>query len=132
MSEINNSVGSGNKPFHIRFTTDGISYRDGSIGDPVPVGSQLLSAAGVRDVENYSLFAILPNGEFEDIRLDETFDLRAKGVETFAYFESDRSFNFTIESRQMSRGKNLISGKALRTGRCRRSLQHLSRSARRS
>lgn len=114
MSEFNNAAGSANKPFRIRFTTDGIAYRNASIDDPVPVGGQLLVAAGVRDVENYSLFAILPNGEFEDIRLDETFDLRAKGAETFAFFESDRSFNFTIENRQMSWGKNLISGKALR------------------
>lgn len=114
MSDFNNAAGSANKPFHIRFTTDGVAYRDASIDDPIPVGSQLLAVAGVRDVENYSLFAILPNGEFEDIRLDETFDLRAKGAETFAYFESDRSFNFTIENRQMSWGKNLISGKALR------------------
>ncbi|MBD7992166.1 multiubiquitin domain-containing protein [Ochrobactrum sp. Sa2BUA5] len=115
MSDFNNAAGSASKPFRIRFTTDGVAYRDASIDDPVPVGSQLLAAAGVRDVENYSLFAILPNGEFEDIRLGETFDLRAKGAETFAYFESDRSFNFTIENRQMSWGKNLISGKALRT-----------------
>ncbi|OYR18684.1 multiubiquitin domain-containing protein, partial [Brucella grignonensis] len=42
------------------------------------------------------------------------FDLRGKGTELFAYFETDRSFNFTIEQRQMSWGKNLISGKALR------------------
>ncbi|MDB5524718.1 MAG: hypothetical protein JWM58_2481 [Rhizobium sp.] len=46
--------------------------------------------------------------------MDETFDLRTKGVETFAYFETDCSFNFTIENRQMSWGKNLISGKTLR------------------
>ncbi|MBY3027360.1 hypothetical protein HA464_32355 (plasmid) [Rhizobium leguminosarum bv. trifolii] len=114
MSEINRAADAANNTFHIRFTTDGIAFRDASVGDPIPVGSQLLSAAGIRDVENYCLFAILPNGEFEDIRLDETFDLRTKGVETFAYFETDRSFNFTIENRQMSWGKNLISGKTLR------------------
>lgn len=114
MTDFNHAAGSANKPFRIRFTTDGVAYRDASIDDPIPVGSQLLTAAGIRDVENYSLFAILPNGELEDIRLGETFDLRAKGAETFAYFESDRSFNFTIENRQMSWGKNLISGKALR------------------
>ncbi|MER9138467.1 multiubiquitin domain-containing protein [Mesorhizobium sp. M0830] len=100
--------------FRVRLTKDGVNYHDTSVADPIALGRQILAAAGVRDVENYSLFAILPNGEFEDIRLDETFDLRGKGTEVFAYFETDRSFNFTIEERQMSWGRNLISGKALR------------------
>jgi hypothetical protein len=103
-----------NTAYRVRFTNDGVNYRDASVADPIPLGRQILAASGVRDVENHSLFAILPNGEFEDVRLDETFDLRGKGTELFAYFETDRSFNFTIEERQMSWGKNLISGKALR------------------
>lgn len=103
-----------NTAFRVRFTNDGLTFKDASVADPIPVGGQILNAAGIRDIENYTLFAILPNGEFEDVRLDETFDLRGKGAELFAYFETDRSFNFTIEQRQMSWGKNLISGKALR------------------
>lgn len=103
-----------NTAYRVRFTNDGVTFKDASVADPIPVGRQILNAAGVRDIENYTLFAILPNGEFEDVRLDETFDLRGKGTELFAYFESDRSFHFTIEQRQMSWGKNLISGKALR------------------
>lgn len=103
-----------NTAYRVRFTNDGVTFKDASVADPNPVGGQILNAAGIRDIENYTLFAILPNGEFEDVRLDETFDLRGKGTELFAYFETDRSFNFTIEQRQMSWGKSLISGKALR------------------
>ena len=114
MSTENRAADAVNTAYRVRFTTDGVNFHNASVADPIPVGRQILAAAGVRDVENYSLFAILPNGEFEDVRLDETFDLRAKGTEVFAYFETDRSFNFTIEQRQMSWGKNLISGKALR------------------
>lgn len=103
-----------NTAYRVRLTNDGVVFKDASVADPLPIGRQILNAAGIRNIENYTLFAILANGEFEDIRLDETFDLRGKGAELFAYFESDRSFNFTIENRQMSWGKSLISGKALR------------------
>lgn len=114
MTSIDHAAHAAHTPYPVRLTTDGITFRTASVADPVPDGAQLLTAAGIRDVENYTLFAILPNGEFEDIRLGETFDLRAKGIEAFAYFQADRSFNFTIENRQMSWGKNLISGKTLR------------------
>lgn len=114
MSTENRAAEAANNAYRVRVTKDGVNYADASVADPIPMGRQILAAAGIRDVENYSLFAILPNGEFEDVRLDETFDLRAKGTEVFAYFETDRSFNFTIEERQMSWGKSLISGKALR------------------
>ncbi len=114
MTAENRAAGASGSIYRIRLTKDGVNYRDASVADPIPVGRQILTVAGVRDVENYALFAILPNGEFEDIRLDETFDLRGKGTEVFAYFETDRSYNFTIEERQMSWGKSLISGKALR------------------
>lgn len=114
MTTENRAAEAANTAYRIRLTKDGVTFTDASVADPIPVGRQILAAAGIRDVENYSLFAILPNGEFEDVRLDETFDLRGKGTEVFAYFETDRSFNFTVEERQMSWGKNLISGKALR------------------
>lgn len=112
-SELN-AAEAANTAYRIRTTTDGVTFRDASVPDPIPLGRQILMAAGVRDIENNILYAILPNGEFEDVRLDETYDLRAKGTEVFAYFESDRAFNFTIEQRQMSWGRNLISGKAVR------------------
>ncbi|QQR39013.1 multiubiquitin domain-containing protein [Devosia rhizoryzae] len=112
-SELN-AAEAANTAYRIRTTTDGVTFKDASVPDPIPLGRQILMAAGVRDIENNILYAILPNGEFEDVRLDETYDLRAKGTEVFAYFESDRAFNFTIEQRQMSWGRNLISGKAVR------------------
>jgi len=114
MTTENHAADAAHTTQRVRFTKDGVNYHDGSVADPIPVGRQILAAAGIRDVENYSLFAILPNGEFEDVRLDETFDLRGKCADVFAYFETDRSFNFTIEERQMSWGKSLISGKAVR------------------
>jgi len=88
MTTENRAAEAANTAYRIRLTKDGVTFTDASVADPIPVGRQILAAAGIRDVENYSLFAILPNGEFEDVRLDETFDLRGKGTEVFAYFEN--------------------------------------------
>lgn len=40
------------------------------------------------------LFAPLDSGDFEDIRLDETMDLRGESAERFVAFKSDRAFKF--------------------------------------
>jgi hypothetical protein len=54
----------------------------------MPLGRQILAAAGVDVRCEHSLFAILPSGDFEDIRLDEPFDLRGRGVEQFVAFRT--------------------------------------------
>ena len=62
-----------------------LTFRPATLADPMPLGRQILQAAGHRDVDEFSLYAILPGGDFEDVRLDEPFDLRGKGVERFLY-----------------------------------------------
>ncbi|WP_244646454.1 multiubiquitin domain-containing protein, partial [Bradyrhizobium campsiandrae] len=42
--------------------------------------------------DGYSLIAILPSGDFEDVRLNEPFDLRERGAERFIAFQTDRGF----------------------------------------
>jgi len=82
--------------------------------DPVPTGRQILQTAGVHPVAEYSIYAILTAGEFEDLRLDETYDLRGRGAERFVIFRTDRAFKFTIDDRQMQWGKPSITGKILK------------------
>jgi hypothetical protein len=79
----------------------------------VPLGRQILASAGIHAQDGYSLFAILPSGDFEDVRLDEPFDLRERGAERFVAFETDREFKLTLNDRQLAWGKPLISGAAL-------------------
>lgn len=45
-----------------------LSERHLQLSDPVPTGRQILIAAGVRQVDEYSIYAILPSGEFEDCK----------------------------------------------------------------
>ena len=61
---------------------------------PDPLGRQILTSANHKPAEGFSLFAIAENGDFEDVRLDEPFDMRAKGVERFIAFTGDRLFRF--------------------------------------
>src|SRR5690348_13778302 len=71
------------RSYRIAVSDQSLNFRQVTIADPVPHGRQILAEAGFERVEEFSLFAILPGGDFEDVRLDETFDLRGKGAERF-------------------------------------------------
>lgn len=90
-----------------------LDFRPHTTTDPVPLGRQLLASAGYAPVDAYSLFAVLPSGDFEDVRLDETFDLRGKGVERFVAFKTDRIYRFTLDGRAISWGVQNLLGSAL-------------------
>ena len=101
------------RAYSIQFALDNLNFRTILVADPVPLGRQILAAAGVDARGDYSLFAILPSGDFEDIRLDEPFDLRGRGVEQFVAFHTDRDFKLTLDDRQITWGKPAIGGSAL-------------------
>lgn len=101
------------RTYRIQFALDNLNFRSIEFTDPVPLGRQILAAAGVDARGDCSLFAILPAGDFEDIRLNEVFDLRRRGIEQFVAFHTDREFKLTIDGRQLAWGKPAISGSAL-------------------
>ena len=101
------------RAYRIRFAQGDLNFRDLEVTDPVPLGRQILAAADCDPHDGFSLFAILPSGEFEDIRLDEPFDLRAHGAERFVAFETDRDYKLTLDDRQLEWGKPAIGGAAL-------------------
>lgn len=102
-----------NRSFRIVVSNESLEFQSFTIDDPVPLGRQVLSEAGYQPLHEYSLYAILPSGDFEDVRLDEPFDLRGKEVERFVAFRSDRSFRFTLNDREIRWGFPTISGAAL-------------------
>jgi len=61
----------------------------------------------------FSLFAVLEAGDFEDVRLDEPFDLRDRGAERFVAFETDRDYKLTLNDHQLAWGKPAINGNTL-------------------
>lgn len=101
--------------YRIVVLDDQLNERYLDLSDPVPTARQILQTAAVRPVEDYSVYAILPSGDFEDLRLDETYDLRGRGAERFVIFQTDRAFKFTIDDRQLEWGKPNISGRVLKS-----------------
>lgn len=101
--------------YRIRFGLEDLTFRHINVPDPVPTGRQILDSAGLDSRADYLLFALLDSGDFEDIRLDETVDLRGKGAERFIAFKSDRDFKFKLNDRQMAWGYAELSGSILYT-----------------
>lgn len=104
----------GKQRFTVKVALDGVDFKTIELDDPVPLGRQILAAAKLKPAGDYQLYAILESGDFEDVRLDEPFDLRAKGVERFIAFSADKVFRFTIDDREIKWGLEGISEHALR------------------
>jgi len=90
-----------------------LNFQSRQVSDPVPLGRQLLEAAALDPRDGYSLVAILPSGDFEDVRLNEPFDLRERGAERFVAFLTDRDFKLTLNDDELRWGKRIISGTLL-------------------
>lgn len=101
--------------YRIKFGLGSLDFRDIEVPDPVPTGRQILESAGLNTRDDYVLVAILDSGDFEDVRLGETFDLRQKGAERFIAFKTDRDFKFTLNDRQLIWGNPILPAEVLYT-----------------
>jgi hypothetical protein len=90
-----------------------LNFQSRQVSDPVPLGRQLLEAGGLDPRDGYSLFAILLSGDFEDVRLNEPFDLRERGAERFVAFHTDRDFKLMLNDDELRWGKPVISATVL-------------------
>lgn len=90
-----------------------LNFQSRVVSDPVPLGRQLLEATALDPRDGYSLVAILPSGDFEEVRLNEPFDLRERGAERFIAFLTDRDFKLTLNDHELLWGKPVISGTIL-------------------
>lgn len=82
--------------------------------DPIVTGQQILEAARLFPADEYLIFQGLDDGQLEEIRLDESVDLRREGRERFITFKSDRSFRFTLDGRRFEWGLPFITGLQLK------------------
>lgn len=86
------------------------SFEGHRIEDPMPDGRQIIRMVGARPVEEHLVFMVLKGGGLEELRLDETADLRSRGIEKFIVFHSAASFRFVVESERFEWGTKLITG----------------------
>jgi len=96
--------------FRIQLAHEGFDFEHAQIDDPKPTGAQLLTVAGRHPPREHLLFQLLSTGALEEIRPDETVDLRATGREQFLTFKSDRSFRFHLDDQARDWGQQRISG----------------------
>jgi len=91
-----------------------IDGQDADVNDPIITGRQLLARMEKYPTDEYLLFQIVENGQLEEIRLDETVDLRKKGVEKFIIQKSDRILIFVIDGERYEWGLNFITGRKIK------------------
>lgn len=99
--------------YRLHYGDDGLDFRELVLNDPVPVGRQILEAAGIRGVEQVALIALLPGGAMEDVRLGETYDLRGRGVERVIGFTTDTLFRGFLLGQDLLWGRKDIRGEEL-------------------
>lgn len=80
------------------------------VDSPKSTGAELLTAAGLTPPDEHVLLAILPNGDFEDLRLAEH---PPDGVTDLVAFRSDRLYRFMLDTRQLAWGHPVIAGAVL-------------------
>lgn len=100
--------------FSASVALDSIAFSLIELDDPVPLGRQILSKANHTPPDAFSLYAVLDSGDFEDVRLDEMFDLRAKGTERFIAFTGDKVFRLFANDREVKWGPETVSEATLR------------------
>jgi hypothetical protein len=100
--------------FRIEVGDPDLNFRSFEIADPVPTGRQILDAAEARPAEEHLVIALLRNGDSETLRLDETYDLRARGAERVVIFKTDRTFFFEVDRQEREWGAAKITGRVIK------------------
>ena len=90
-----------------------LTYRQVSIDDLTPTGAQLAIVAGFKSVDGVSVLQVLATGDLEDVRPNETVDLRREAGR-FVIVESDRAYRLTIDGQRFDWPCRIVSGGLLR------------------
>lgn len=98
----------------IRVADASLNDRTITIGSEAPTGYQILVAASLEPPDEHLLFAMLPHGDFDEVRLSEKYDLAGRYVDRFIAFRSDRAYRLLLDGRQLSWGEPKISGAILK------------------
>jgi hypothetical protein len=90
-----------------------LQFHEAKVADPVPTGRQIIEVAGGHPPDEFLLLEWLENGELEEIELDETVDLRARGNERFVMARGSELFKFEIDGKRHSWPAPTITREAL-------------------
>ncbi len=99
--------------YRIEFALDDLNFKNVHVSEAAPTGAHILQAAGLEESDDISLLAILATGEFEEVLLEQHFDLRGRGAERFVAFCTDRLFKLTLNKHMVQWGKPDLCGAVL-------------------
>lgn len=111
VSEVAAHEGQGRHPVEV--ADQSLAYRSVQIDDLTPTGAQLAAAAGFKAAQGAVVLQVLPNAELEDIRPEETVDLRHQDGR-FVIVQSDRIYLLTINGVRFDWPCRVISGAVVR------------------
>jgi hypothetical protein len=101
-------------PYGVLIGNEKLEYAQAVVDDPMPTGRQILQVAGIHQPVEFLVFQLLTSGMLEELRLDETVDLRSAQIEKFLVFRSDRSFRLQLDDQVFEWGAVHISGLTLK------------------
>lgn len=106
--------GAGGATHHIIEVADQtLTYRQVRIEDLTLTGAQLAVAAGFKSADDVSVLQVLPNGELEDVRPEETVHLQ-RTERRFVIVESNRAYRLMIDGQRFDWPGRIVAGGLLR------------------
>ncbi|MBD0417106.1 multiubiquitin domain-containing protein [Oryzicola mucosus] len=100
--------------YRVSLAVDSVDFHPLILDDPVPLGRQILKKAGINDIDGHSLFVIMSEGDFEDVRADEEVDLRDRAAFRFITFSTDPLYRVKLNEARIVWGRSSIPEAVLR------------------
>lgn len=100
--------------FRVLIGDEKLNFKAHVFDDPKILGREIIETNGSHPIDEHVAIAILPNGDFEGLRLDEKYDLRGRGAEKVIVARTDRSFKLKIDDKDLEWPHACISGFVLR------------------
>ncbi len=118
IEDIEDCVRSGRRPrddepYRIKIGNPEFDFEPTKIFDPVPTGRQVIEAAKKSPAEEFVILQLLMSGAIEELRLDETVDLRDAGIESFIVAKADTLHRFGLNDHIINWPVTPISGEIL-------------------
>lgn len=101
-------------PLSIEVANTDLNFRDITVSDPILTGRQILSYCDVTPREEHVVLQWLPNGEIEEVRGEETIDVRGSSAARFIVARTDRLFRLVLNERSISWPEGKIQEEKLR------------------
>ena len=101
-------------PYGILLGDDRMHFHPVVIPEATATGLQILEAAHKEPAIEYVLYRQLADGLLEEVRLEETVDLRSHGIEKFLAFRTSTIYRLALNDHEFEWGATLISGRTLK------------------